>query len=182
MRERSRAYPKLSDLRHEHPVQRSELSSMRAKLFYGFGSIAYGVKDFGFGTLLLFYYNQVIGLPAGEVELRHRPGSGVRRLCRSDCRTDFRQPAHGMGTAASADVRIRGSGRRVLLLPLDSAALVAPGPVLLSRRNGDHRAHLHHHVRDSEFRHGARDDGRLRPAHQLHLDPISLRRYRRRRA
>ena len=49
------------------PVQRSELSSMRAKLFYGFGSIAYGVKDFGFGTLLLFYYNQVIGLPAGEV-------------------------------------------------------------------------------------------------------------------
>ena len=49
------------------PVLRSELGSRRAKLFYGFGSIAYGVKDFGFGTLLLFYYNQVIGLPASEV-------------------------------------------------------------------------------------------------------------------
>ncbi len=49
------------------PVSRSELSSFRAKMFYGFGSIAYGIKDFGFGTLLLFYYNQVIGLPAGEV-------------------------------------------------------------------------------------------------------------------
>ena len=51
------------------PVDRSELSSLRAKLFYGFGSVAYGVKDFGFGTLLLFYYNQVIGLPAAEVSL-----------------------------------------------------------------------------------------------------------------
>jgi GPH family glycoside/pentoside/hexuronide:cation symporter len=48
---------------------RAELGSWRAKLFYGFGSIAYGVKDFGFGTLLLFYYNQVIGLPAAEVSL-----------------------------------------------------------------------------------------------------------------
>jgi glycoside/pentoside/hexuronide:cation symporter, GPH family len=48
-------------------VTRAELGSWRAKLFYGFGSIAYGVKDFGFGTLLLFYYNQVVGLPAAEV-------------------------------------------------------------------------------------------------------------------
>src|SRR5215475_4569176 len=48
-------------------VTRADLGSWRAKLFYGFGSVAYGVKDFGFGTLLLFYYNQVIGLPAGEV-------------------------------------------------------------------------------------------------------------------
>src|ERR1700749_4261916 len=48
-------------------VTRADLRSWRAKLFDGFGSIAYGVKDFGFGTLLLFYYNQVIGLPAGEV-------------------------------------------------------------------------------------------------------------------
>src|ERR1700743_2795580 len=49
------------------PVQKSDLGRLRAKVFYGFGSIAYGGKDFGFGTLLLFYYNQVIGLPAGEV-------------------------------------------------------------------------------------------------------------------
>ena len=34
------------------------------KFLYGFGSIAYGVKDQGFQTLLLLYYNQVVGLPA----------------------------------------------------------------------------------------------------------------------
>ena len=39
------------------------------KLFYGFGSIAYGIKDNGFSTLLLLFYNQVIGLPADIVGL-----------------------------------------------------------------------------------------------------------------
>jgi GPH family glycoside/pentoside/hexuronide:cation symporter len=29
----------------------------RTKLFYGFGSVAYGVKDNGFRGLLLIYYN-----------------------------------------------------------------------------------------------------------------------------
>ncbi len=47
--------------------ERRELETWRAKGFYGFGSVAYGIKDFGFGSLLLFYYNQVIGLPAVEV-------------------------------------------------------------------------------------------------------------------
>ena len=41
-----------------------QLGGLRTKLFYGFGSVAYGVKDAGFGALLLLYYNQVIGLPA----------------------------------------------------------------------------------------------------------------------
>lgn len=40
---------------------------MRTKLAYGSGSIAYGIKDNGFQTLLLLYYNQVVGLPAGLV-------------------------------------------------------------------------------------------------------------------
>jgi glycoside/pentoside/hexuronide:cation symporter, GPH family len=48
-------------------VTRAELNTWRAKLFYGLGSIAYGIKDFGFGTLLLFYYNRVVGLPPAEV-------------------------------------------------------------------------------------------------------------------
>ncbi|CAN5208320.1 MFS transporter [soil metagenome] len=39
------------------------------KLAYGVGSIAYGVKDNGFSTLLLLFYNQVIGLPAQMVGL-----------------------------------------------------------------------------------------------------------------
>ena len=37
--------------------------SLWTKLFYGFGSVAYGVKDNGFSFFLLFYYNQVLGLP-----------------------------------------------------------------------------------------------------------------------
>ena len=36
--------------------------SLRTKLLYGFGSVAYGVKDQGFAYLLLLYYNQVLGL------------------------------------------------------------------------------------------------------------------------
>ncbi len=34
------------------------------KIFYGLGSVAYGVKDQGFQTFLLLYYNQVLGMPA----------------------------------------------------------------------------------------------------------------------
>lgn len=34
------------------------------KLYYGFGSAAYGIKDNGFGYFLLLYYNQVLGMPA----------------------------------------------------------------------------------------------------------------------
>src|SRR5579872_5725434 len=48
---------------------REELGSVRTKLFYGLGSIAYGTKDQGFNQLLLFYYNRVLGLPALTVSL-----------------------------------------------------------------------------------------------------------------
>ena len=37
---------------------------LRLKLVHGLGSIAYGVKDNGFSTFLLLFYNQVLGLPA----------------------------------------------------------------------------------------------------------------------
>jgi Na+/melibiose symporter-like transporter len=40
-----------------------DLHSTKTKLFYGFGSIAFGIKDNGFQTILLLFYNQVIGLP-----------------------------------------------------------------------------------------------------------------------
>jgi GPH family glycoside/pentoside/hexuronide:cation symporter len=43
--------------------------TLRTKLFYGFGSVAFGVKDNGFGFLLLLYYNQVLGLPERWVGL-----------------------------------------------------------------------------------------------------------------
>ncbi len=37
---------------------------LKTKLGFGFGSVAYGIKDNGFATFLIFYYNQVIGLRA----------------------------------------------------------------------------------------------------------------------
>ena len=37
------------------------------RLFYGFGSVAFGVKDNGFNVLLLLFYNQVLGVPAKAV-------------------------------------------------------------------------------------------------------------------
>ena len=40
---------------------------VRLKATQGLGSIAYGVKDNGFSTFLLLFYNQVIGLDAGIV-------------------------------------------------------------------------------------------------------------------
>jgi len=40
---------------------------LRSRFSFGVGSIAYGVKDNGFATFLLLYYNQVIGLPANTV-------------------------------------------------------------------------------------------------------------------
>jgi Na+/melibiose symporter-like transporter len=43
--------------------------SFQTKLFYAFGSVAYGVKDNGFSFFLLLYYNQVLGLPERLVGL-----------------------------------------------------------------------------------------------------------------
>ena len=34
------------------------------KSVFGFGSAAFGIKDFGFNTFLLIFYNQVLGVPA----------------------------------------------------------------------------------------------------------------------
>ena len=34
------------------------------RLAYGIGSIAYGIKNNGFSTFLMLYFNQVLGLPA----------------------------------------------------------------------------------------------------------------------
>ncbi|HMT44930.1 MAG TPA: MFS transporter, partial [Chakrabartia sp.] len=41
----------------------------RIKIFHGFGSIAYGVKENGFSTFLLLYYNQVLGMDAWRVSI-----------------------------------------------------------------------------------------------------------------
>jgi len=36
---------------------------------YGFGSVAFGVKDNGFSYFLVFFYNQVMGVPAQAIAL-----------------------------------------------------------------------------------------------------------------
>jgi len=41
--------------------------SLPTRLFYGFGSVAFGVKDNGFSYFLAFFYAQVVGLPAQTV-------------------------------------------------------------------------------------------------------------------
>lgn len=42
---------------------------LRLKVFHGFGSVAYGVKDNGFSTFLLIFYSQVVGLDAWLVSV-----------------------------------------------------------------------------------------------------------------
>ena len=42
---------------------------LRLKLYHGLGSIAYGVKDNGFSTVLLLFYTQVLGMDAKLVSL-----------------------------------------------------------------------------------------------------------------
>jgi Na+/melibiose symporter-like transporter len=46
-----------------------DIGSLRTKLFYGFGSVAFGVKDNGFQTILLPFYNLVLHVPAQLVGL-----------------------------------------------------------------------------------------------------------------
>ena len=46
-----------------------DVGSLRTKLFYGFGSVAFGVKDNGFQTILLLFYNQVLHLSSQAVGL-----------------------------------------------------------------------------------------------------------------
>lgn len=41
--------------------------SLRSRWSFGLGSVAYGIKDNGFATFLLLFYNQVVGLPAATV-------------------------------------------------------------------------------------------------------------------
>ncbi len=41
--------------------------SLSTRVFYGFGSVAFGVKDNGFSYFLAFFYAQVVGLPAQTV-------------------------------------------------------------------------------------------------------------------
>ena len=54
--------PPLVDTPIVHPP-----ASLPIKLFYGLGSVAFGVKDAGFQTFVLIFYSQIVGLPASWV-------------------------------------------------------------------------------------------------------------------
>jgi Na+/melibiose symporter-like transporter len=53
----------------ETPPAPDRRLSLSTRLFYGLGSVAFGVKDNGFSFLLLLFYNQVVGLSATKVGL-----------------------------------------------------------------------------------------------------------------
>lgn len=57
-------------------------TSKAAKLYYGVGAVAYGIKDNGFSYLLLIYYSQVLGLPQNLV------GTGIFIALLVDAVTD----------------------------------------------------------------------------------------------
>ena len=59
----------MTDQTTTQAVPQTRRLGLDIKVFYGLGSLAYGIKDNGFSTLLLLFYNQVIGLPAGLVGL-----------------------------------------------------------------------------------------------------------------
>jgi Na+/melibiose symporter-like transporter len=53
----------------EQRAPRDDITSLRTKIFYGLGSIAFGVKDNGFQTILLPFYNLVMHVPPQLVGL-----------------------------------------------------------------------------------------------------------------
>ena len=60
---------------------RRDVTKLRTRLFYGFGSISFGVKDNGFQTILLLFYNQVMHLPPEQVAFVLFAALGVDALC-----------------------------------------------------------------------------------------------------
>ena len=86
------------------PVKRRLTASVT--MAYGFGSVAYGVKDAGFGTFLLLFYNQVIGLPAATVGLVIMARAADRCVRRSGGGLLVRPHAQPLGAAAPVDVRL----------------------------------------------------------------------------
>ena len=74
------------------PARRLKSGTMAS---YGFGAAAYGVKDSGFGTFLLLFYNQVIGVPVTK------PASSLSRKATAAAISSGR-PARFTGCAPAA--------------------------------------------------------------------------------
>lgn len=59
----------LDTTRYARARQRTAPLSLSTKIYQGIGSLPDAYKNFAFGTFLLFYYNQVLGLPASLASL-----------------------------------------------------------------------------------------------------------------
>jgi glycoside/pentoside/hexuronide:cation symporter, GPH family len=59
----------LSDVRYRRERQRHGPLPLSTRIFQGIGALPDTIKNFAFGTFLLFYYNQVQGLPASMASL-----------------------------------------------------------------------------------------------------------------
>lgn len=54
---------------------------LRTRIFAGLGTVGFGIKDQGFGGLLMLFYNQVLGLPASQVGFAIMVALIVDALC-----------------------------------------------------------------------------------------------------
>ena len=76
------------------------MTSVRTKIFYGLGSIAFGVKDNGFQTILLPFYNQVVHLPPLLTGLARNGSPHCAVSCSSKTSTDRDPSASRLSTVA----------------------------------------------------------------------------------
>ena len=117
--------------------------SLATKLFYGFGSVAFGVKDNGFSYFLLIFYNQVIGLPGTLVGLALMIALVCDACIDPLDRPAFRQSAQPLGPPPPVHVRRGPASGAVLCGAVEPAALGPAGAVHLPHRHLDRDPHLH---------------------------------------
>jgi len=100
---------------------------VRIKLMYGIGQAAESIMGFGFGTLLLLYYNQVLGLSAG------RPAGGAQPTPESLFLSRDLPEKFDLNTL-TLDVRFAGqSGRpRILLAMIFSITSEVPPSIVFA--------------------------------------------------
>ena len=105
--------------------------TLATNIWYGVGSIAFGMHLTVLTSALLLFYNQVVGSAGGV----GRRGNGGNADLRCDLRSVDRgmvgSHALAMGPAPSVHVRLRGSGRDRILLPVRSPARMVAGHLLI---------------------------------------------------
>ena len=135
------------------------------KIVYGLGQAAEGLKNTAFGLFLLFYYNQVLGLPGTLAGLALGIVARVRRILRSAGRFDLRQLPLEVRPPSSVHVRRDPSDGDRLLSAVLAAGARRLGAVRLAVhvRNAD--ARRHGAVSRAAHRARCRAVGRFRRAH-----------------